>query len=73
MVISYDNVPEIQELYADCQKKEFSFKHTTYEIREGKEIMFFSDNIKKPEIENWNPLKFKLKKGKTTSSIVYKQ
>ncbi len=72
-IVSYDNVPEIQELYADCRKKEFSFKHTAYEIREGKEIMFFSDNIKKPEIENWNPLKFKLKKGKTTANIVYKQ
>lgn len=72
-IVSYDNVPEIQQLYADCRKKEFSFKHTAYEIREGKEIMFFSDNIIKPEIENWNPLKFKLNKGKTTANIVYKQ
>lgn len=72
-IVSYDNVPEIQKLYADCRKKEFSFKHTAYEIREGKEILFFSDNINKPEIENWNPLKFKLKKGKTTANIVYNQ
>lgn len=70
-IVSYDNVPEIQKLYADCPKKEFSFKHTAYEIREGKEILFFSDNIKQPEIENWNPLKFKLKKGKITANIVY--
>lgn len=72
-IVSYDNVPEIQELYADCRKKEFSFKHTAYEIREGKEIMFFSDNVKMPEIENCNPLKFKFNKGKTTANIVYKQ
>ncbi|NLO70987.1 MAG: DNA adenine methylase [Porphyromonadaceae bacterium] len=72
-ILSYDNVPEIQELYTDCRKKEFSFKHTAYEIREGKEIMFFSNNIKKPEIENWNPLKFKLNKGKNTANIVYKK
>lgn len=71
-IVSYDNVPEIQKLYAEYPKKEFSFKHTAYEIREGKEIMFFSENIKQPEIEDWNPLRFKLKRGKTTANIVYK-
>lgn len=71
-IVSYDNVPEIQELYADCPKKEFSFKHTAYEIREGQEVMFFSQNIEQPEIEGWNPLRFKLKREKTTASIVYK-
>lgn len=71
-IVSYDNVPEIQKLYAECPKKEFSFKHTAYEIREGKEIMFFSENIEQPRIEDWNPLRFKLKRGKTTANIVYK-
>ncbi len=71
-IVSYDNVPEIQELYSECSKKEFSFKHTAYEIRDGKEILFLSDNIKQPEIEDWNPLKFKLRKRKTTANIVYK-
>lgn len=71
-IVSYDNVPQIQELYAECHKKEFSFKHTAYEIREGKEIMFFSENIEQPEIKDWNPLRFKLKRGKTTANIVYK-
>lgn len=59
-VVSYDNVPQIQNLYSDCNKKEFSFKHTAYESREGKEILFFSRNIACPNIEDWNPLKFKL-------------
>jgi DNA adenine methylase len=71
-IVSYDNVPEIRELYSDCQKKEFSFKHTAYEIRDGKEILFFSENISQPKIKNWNPIKFKLSKGKTKSNIVYK-
>lgn len=70
-IISYDNVAEIQKLYAKCSKKEFSFKHTAYEIREGKEIMFFSENIDQPEIKDWNPLRFKLKRRKTTANIVY--
>ncbi len=72
-IVSYDNVPEIQSLYSDCFKKEFSFKHSVYEIREGKEVLFLSDNISQPEIEDWNPLKFKLSKSKTSSNIVYKE
>lgn len=71
-IVSYDNVPEIQTLYSDCFKKEFSFKHTAYEIREGKEILFLSGNIKQPKIQDWNPLKFKLRKRKTAVDIVYK-
>ena len=71
-IVSYDNVPEIKELYANYSKKEFSFKHTAYEIRQGKEILFFSRNIKQPEINDWNPLFFKYIKRKTTANIVYK-
>jgi len=71
-IVSYDNVPEIQTLYTDCFKKEFSFKHTVYEAREGKEVLFLSNNIKQPEIEDWNPLKFKFYKVKATTNIVYK-
>lgn len=64
-VVSYDNVPQIQDLYSECPKKEFSFKHTAFESREGKEILFFSDNLVKPEIEEeWNPVNFKLRKEK---------
>lgn len=72
-IVSYDNVVEIQKLYADCPKKEFSFKHTAYEIREGKEILFLSKNILQPEIENWNPLNFKRRKTKTSSKIIYQK
>lgn len=65
-IVSYDNVPQIQELYADCEKKEYSFKHTAYNSRVGQEILFFSSEIIQPSIVNWNPLNFKLKKGKIT-------
>ncbi|CAM1339265.1 DNA adenine methylase [Tenacibaculum aestuarii] len=68
-IVSYDNVPQIQELYSDCSKKEFSFKHTAYKSREGKEVLFFSNNILEPKIENYDPMKFK--KEKATSNIVY--
>lgn len=69
-IVSYDNVPEIQKLYSDCQKKEFSFKHTAYQSRVGKEILFFSNNVSQPRIENYDPIRFK--KEKTTANIVYK-
>lgn len=68
-IVSYDNVDEIQELYAECAKKEFSFKHTAYESRIGKEIMFFSDNLIQPNIKDYNPVKFK--KEKDIKNIVY--
>jgi DNA adenine methylase len=71
-IVSYDNVPEIQIIYSECKKKEFSFKHTAYQIREGNEVLFLSSNIKLPAINDWNPLRFKLKKEKNTANIVYK-
>ncbi len=70
-IVSYDNVPEIQDLYLECQKKEFSFKHTAYESRIGKEVLFFSNNIVQPKIKNYDPIRFK--KEKTTANIGYKQ
>ncbi len=69
-IVSYDNVPEIKDLYSDCSSQEYSFKHTAYIIRTGKEVLFFSPDLKQPELDNWNPLKFK--KEKTTGNIVYK-
>ena len=67
-IVSYDNVPEIQNLYSDCEKKEYSFKHTVYNSRVGQEILFFSPTLRQPNIEEWNPLGFKLGKGE----IIYK-
>jgi len=71
-IVSYDNVLEIKNLYSDFDKKEYSFNHTAYKIREGKEILFFSHNLKKPEIGDWNPIRFKYRRTKTTANILYK-
>ena len=68
-IVSYDNVAQIKQLYSHCHKKEFQFKHTAYKVREGKEILFFSDNIKQPDIKNWNPLAFKAVRYKNTDDI----
>lgn len=69
-IVSYDNVPEIQKLYSDCQKKEFSFKHTAYKSRIGKEILFFSNDLIQPKVKNYNPVRFKKKRANL--DIVYK-
>ncbi|MCT3661371.1 DNA adenine methylase [Elizabethkingia anophelis] len=70
-IVSYDNVPEINELYNECSRKEFSFKHTAYKSRIGKEVMFFSNTLITPNLKNWSPTKFKLSKKKDKKEIVY--
>lgn len=71
-IVSYDNIPEIQSLYSECPKKEFSFKHTAYKAKMGHEILFFSQNLKQPNIKNFDPLNFKIKRREKGSEIVYK-
>lgn len=68
-IVSYDNVPQIKNLYTDCFKKEYSFKHTAYSSRNGQEILFFSNKLKQPKEENWNPLNYKLE----NKEITYKE
>lgn len=51
-IVSYDNVPQIQTLYKniDVQKKNYTFVHTAYEPRQGKEVLFFSKGLVIPRI-----------------------
>lgn len=70
-VVSYDNTEEINSLYSDFTIKEFEFKHTAYESRVGKEIMFFSDKLDLPKIKDWDPLRFKLHKKQKKKELVY--
>jgi DNA adenine methylase len=51
-IISYDNVPEIKELYPCFRKQEYSFSHVAYKVREGKEILFFSNGLTVPIVNN---------------------
>lgn len=68
-IVSYDNVPQIKILYADCLRKEYSFKHTAYNSRDGQEILFFSSNLKQPKEKSWNPLNYKIDNKK----IIYRE
>lgn len=71
-IVSYDNHPEIQKLYSDFNMKEYSFYHTAYELREGKEVLFFSNGLKTPEIDDYNPIHFKTSRKKSGPKIIYK-
>ena len=71
-IVSYDNVPEIQELYEGRPRKEYSFSHTAYETRVGNEILFFSDNLITPDIEDYNPVSFKHRRVANEIRIIYK-
>lgn len=70
-VVSYDNVPAIQDLYFNCSKKEYSFTHTAYEARIGKEILFFSPGLNTPYDGDWDPTRYKLERKHSNLSVKY--
>ena len=55
-IISYDNTPEIKKVIykwvPDHRRIEYSFNHSAYKPKQGKEILFFSKNLIYPK----NPL-----------------
>lgn len=47
-IVSYDNTPQIEMLYEWVSKKrtrKYSFNHSAYRAKEGKEILFLSKNL----------------------------
>ena len=61
-IVSYDNVEEIRNLYADYPKKEYSFNHSAHSSRIGNEILFFSDETLKPNLKEKNPVFYRYKR-----------
>jgi len=51
-IVSYDNVPQIQSLYKGVNKINYSFVHVAYKPREGKEVLFFSNNLVVPNVSH---------------------
>lgn len=51
-IVSYDDTPEIKNLYQLCRKKEYSFFHTAHRAKKGKEVLFFSDDLIVPQVVN---------------------
>lgn len=46
-IVSYDDSKEIEQIYNGCDSQEYTLLHTAREIRRGKEVLFFSNNLKK--------------------------
>ncbi len=47
-VVSYDDVPEIRQLYRGTKSRRFTLLHTARSARLGKELMFFSPTLRVP-------------------------
>ncbi|WP_406843721.1 DNA adenine methylase [Flavobacterium soyae] len=71
-IVSYDDNINIEKLYQDLPTKKYSFNHSAGQSKSGKEIMFFSDNLKQPSVENYNPVNFKIKINRNRKEIIYK-
>lgn len=49
-IVSYDNVPTIRTLYSGYQQVVYGIGYSAREVREGSEIMFFSDTLNMPTL-----------------------
>ncbi|MCJ8208068.1 DNA adenine methylase [Mucilaginibacter sp. RS28] len=53
-VVSYDNAPEIKELYKGFDKIEYSLNYSAAAASKGTEVMFFSDGLYVPPLNSAN-------------------
>ncbi|HDY7483338.1 TPA: DNA adenine methylase [Vibrio vulnificus] len=50
-VVSYDNAPEISDIYASYRQKVFDLQYTAQTKRVGSEIMIYSEKIRIPDLQ----------------------
>jgi len=48
-ILSYDNTPEIVDLYNDKRKKTFSLNYSVNKTKKGNEVIFYCDNLIIPD------------------------
>ncbi len=51
-IVSYDDAPEIQALYRRRQRRRYDLNYCVEERYRGIEVMFFSDNLCVPRVQN---------------------
>ena len=49
-LVSYDNCPEIKDIYQNLPFKEYSLGYSANRIKQGKEVVFFSERIKEANL-----------------------
>ncbi|WP_029273317.1 DNA adenine methylase [Flavobacterium sp. KJJ] len=72
-IVSYDDNINIEKLYLNLPTKKYSFNHSAGISKEGREIMFFSEDLKQPDVVNYNPVNFKININKSRKEIIYRQ
>jgi len=50
-IVSYDNAPQIIDIYRNLRCKEFNIRYSAGDNRTGKEIMFFSGSLRIPKCD----------------------
>ncbi|WP_136483271.1 DNA adenine methylase [Vibrio sp. H11] len=50
-IVSYDNAPEIRDIYREFPKKEYSLQYTAQKKSVGSEIMIYSEDIRLPDFQ----------------------
>ncbi|HKM13677.1 MAG TPA: DNA adenine methylase [Candidatus Methanomethylophilaceae archaeon] len=54
-ILSYDNTPEIREIYSDMEPVCFDLQYSSYKSRIGKEVFYCSDSVQLPNTESTLP------------------
>ena len=49
-IVSYDDVRQVRELYAECRRIKYRIGYSARTTREGAEIMFFCNSLRVPEL-----------------------
>lgn len=49
-IVSYDDTPEVREIYRRCKHREYELYHTAHITKKGKELMYFSSNLRVPKV-----------------------
>jgi len=70
-IVSYDDHQFINNLYSDFDSKQYSFNHSAFSSREGKEVLFFSKALMQPNVNNYHPTHFKLRKTRLQKTVIY--
>lgn len=49
-VVSYDDVPEIRQLYAGTTRTEYGIRYSAHRRYQGREVMFFAPELRVPDL-----------------------
>lgn len=49
-IVSYDNVRQVRDLYAGCERVKYRIGYSARSSRQGAEIMFFCDSLQVPQL-----------------------